>query len=250
MKALLVDDEPKSREVLKTLLERHCPVVQVVGMASGVDEAKQKIAELNPQLVFLDVEMPGGNGFRLLDEAQSRDFEVIFVTSYGHYAIPALRYSATDYLLKPVEVEELKSAVQRAVEKNSSGKSSKLTYKLLASNLDMPPHLQKLAIHGVNEIRFALLSDIVRMEGDSNYTYIFTSTGEKFHSSRTLKDYENVLSSYPNFIRIHKTHLVNISHISSFVKAEGGQVLMSDGSIVEVSRRKKQELIDRLKLSK
>lgn len=248
MKALLVDDEPKSREVLRTLLDRYCPSVTIAGMASGVDEAKQKIAELNPDLVFLDVEMPGGNGFRLLDEVEAKGFEVIFVTSYGHYAIPALRYSATDYLLKPVEVEELKTAVLRAEERINSGKNTRLTYRLLASNLDQPPQLQKLAIHSVNEIRFAVLNEIVRMEGDSNYTYIYTSSGEKFHSSRTLKDYENVLLAYPNFIRIHKTHLINVEHVTSFVKTEGGYVIMSDQSKVEVSRRKKQELIDRLGL--
>src|ERR1044072_1959985 len=119
MKAILVDDEPKSREVLRTLLERFCPEVKISGTAGSVDEAKPLIADPSVDIVFLDVEMPGGNGFKLLDEAGHYNFEIIFVTSYGHYAIPALRYSAIDYLLKPVEVEELKNAVQRVKERKS-----------------------------------------------------------------------------------------------------------------------------------
>jgi two-component system, LytTR family, response regulator len=249
MKAIIVDDEPRSRDVLQTLLERHCPEVIILGTAPNVDEAKKLIEQLSPQLIFLDVEMPGGNGFRLLDELNQRNFEIIFVTSYGHYAIPALRYSAIDYLLKPVEIPDLKSAVDRVEERINSGKNTQAIYKALESNLNQPPQLLKLAIHGVNEIKFAPLNEIIRLEGDSNYTYIYTSTGDKFHSSRTLKDYEDILSSMRNFIRVHKTHLVNAEHIISYMKTEGGYIIMSDGTRVEVSRRKKQELIDRLGLA-
>jgi two-component system LytT family response regulator len=249
MKGIIVDDEPKGREVLRTLLERNCPEIQVAGTATNVAEARALIEKVNPDVVFLDVEMPGGNGFRLLDEIETRNFEIIFVTSYGHYAIPALRYSATDYLLKPVDISELRQAVDRLIEKVAEGRHTKTAYRLLSSNLAQPPAHQKLAIHGVNEIKFAPLTEIVRLEGDSNYTYIFTAAGEKFHSSRTLKDYEDILSSLHNFIRVHKTHLVNADHISSFIKADGGYIIMSDGSQVEVSRRKKQELIERLGLA-
>jgi two-component system, LytTR family, response regulator len=191
--------------------------------------------------------MPGGNGFRLLDEVDRRDFEIIFVTSYGHYAIPALRYSAIDYLLKPVDITELKHAVERVAERTKSGRRNRSSYQALRSNLAQGAP-QKLAIHGINEIRFATLSDIIRLEGDSNYTHIFTASGERYHSSRTLKDYEEMLAQMRNFIRVHKTHMVNADHISSYVKTDGGYVVMSDGSKVEVSRRKKQELIGRLGL--
>ncbi|MBI3509852.1 MAG: response regulator transcription factor [Bacteroidetes bacterium] len=248
IRSILVDDEPKSREVLQTLLTRFCPQVEIVGTAGNVEEAKKVIAEKDPELIFLDVEMPGGNGFRLLDEVERKNSEIIFVTSYGHYAIPALRYSAIDYLLKPVEVEELKSAVDRAEKKIQSGNHNREVYQTLNSNLRQPPTLQKLAIHGVNEIKFTPLNDIVRMEGDNNYTFIFTASGEKFHSAKTLKDYEEMLAPLQKFIRIHKTHLVNADHIYSFIKSEGGCVVMSDGSRVEVSRRKKQELMERLGL--
>ncbi len=248
MKAIIVDDEPKSREVLKTLLERFCPVVSVIGSAANVDDAKKLISALQPELVFLDVEMPGGNGFSLLDEIDRNDFEIIFVTSYGHYAIPALRYSAIDYLLKPVEIVELKNAVLRVEERLEKKNDLKLNYRELNQNLSVPASQQRIAIHGVNEIRFIAAKDIIRLEGDNNYTFIFTSTSAKYHTSKTLKDYEELLQALPNFVRVHKSHMVNLDHLTKFMKDDGGYIIMSDGSQVEVSRRKKQDLLDRLKI--
>lgn len=246
MKAILVDDEPKSREVLRTLLHRFCPEVTVIAEASNVAGARELIGKEAPDLVFLDVEMPGGNGFALLDEIGKRSFDIVFVTSYGHYAIPALRYSATDYLLKPVDVEDLKKAVERVANRLRAGQTNDQGYDALKNNLSQPARMQRLAIHGVNEVRFATLSEIVRLEGDNNYTHIITSGGEKLLSSRTLKDYEELLSHTANFIRVHKTHLVNSDHIVSFIKTDGGYIVMSDGSHVEVSRRKKQELMEKM----
>ncbi len=246
MKAILVDDEPKSRDVLRTLLQRFCPVVEIVGTAGNVAEAKELIAAVQPEVVFLDVEMPGGNGFKLLDETDRSNFEIIFVTSYGHYAIPALRYSAIDYLLKPVEISELKQAVARVEERKKKKQDFRENYKTLNSNLTSPAAQQRIAVHGMNEIRFVSVKDIIRLEGDSNYTYIFTAAGDKHHTSRTLKEYEEMLQSQPEFVRVHKTHMINLSHMARFMKTDGGYIVMSDGSKVEVSRRKKQELMDRL----
>ena len=146
MKAILVDDEPKSREVLRTLLERYCPQVVVVGEAGSSKEAKLLALHTRPDVIFLDVEMPGGNGFRLLDELNDKSIGIIFVTSYGHYAIPALRYSAIDYLLKPVEVEELKQAIERLSRWLQSGERLEARYETLKNNLEQPPQLQRLAI--------------------------------------------------------------------------------------------------------
>ncbi len=248
MKAIVVDDEPKSREVLKTLLQRFCPSVEVLGAAGGVDEAKVLIDAVHPDVVFLDVEMPGGNGFKLLDETKQSSFEIIFVTSYGHYAIPALRYSAIDYLLKPVEIEELKNAVQRVENRMNKKNDLRLQYNALSENLKLPLDQQRITVHGVNEIRFVSVKEIVRLEGDSNYTYIITSSGGKYHTSKTLKDYEELLQNHLNFVRVHKTHIINLDHLTKFMKNDGGFIIMSDGSQVEVSRRKKQELMDRLKI--
>ncbi len=248
MKAIIVDDEPKGREVLRTLLERFCPSVNVLGSANAVEEAKILINELKPDIVFLDVEMPGGNGFKLLDETNRNNFEIIFVTSYGHYAIPALRYSAIDYLLKPVEIEELKNAVNRVEVRMQKKSDLKENYRALNENLQLPVSQQRIAVHGVNDIRFVSVKEIVRLEGDSNYTYIITTNGGKFHTSKTLKDYEELLQAHPNFVRVHKTHMVNLDHLAKFLKNDGGSIIMSDGSQVEVSRRKKQELMDRLKM--
>jgi two-component system LytT family response regulator len=248
MKAILVDDEPKGREVLRALLEKFCPTVEVMGTAGSVDDAKFLIDKIQPDIVFLDVEMPGGNGFKLLDETDRNNFEIIFVTSYGHYAIPALRYSAIDYLLKPVEIEDLKSAVLRVDERLQKKNNSKVNYKALNENLALPASQQRIAVHGVNDIRFVSIKDIIRFEGDNNYSFIFTAQGEKFHTSKTLKDYEELLQSQLNFVRIHKTHIINLDHLSKFIKNDGGYIIMSDGSQVEVSRRKKQELMERLKI--
>lgn len=248
MRAIIVDDEPKSREVLKTLLDRFCPAVSILGTAANVDEAKVMISDLQPELIFLDVEMPGGNGFKLLDETDRNNFEIIFVTSYGHYAIPALRYSAIDYLLKPVEIEELRNAVARVDDRLKKKDNSKANYKVLNENLSSPQSQQRIAVHGVSDIRFIPAREIIRFEGDNNYTFIFTSTGAKYHTSKTLKDYEDLLQSQNNFFRVHKTHMINLDHVTKFMKNEGGYIVMSDGSQVEVSRRKKQELMERLKI--
>ena len=249
MTAILVDDEPKSREVLKTLLERYCPSVEVAGGASNVEDAKRLIQTVHPDIVFLDVEMPGGNGFKLLDQVETNGFDVIFVTSYGHYAIPALRYSATDYLLKPVEISELKAAVERAISSRKENLSLQTNYETLKSNLQLPANRQKIAVHGMHEVSFVPVDEIVRMEADDNYTFVITSTGNKFHASRTLKEFDEMLSSEMGFMRVHKTHLVNTHHIVRFLKTDGGCLEMSDGKKVEVSRRKKQEVMEKLGLA-
>ncbi|HEU4716964.1 MAG TPA: LytTR family DNA-binding domain-containing protein [Bacteroidia bacterium] len=244
--AIIVDDEPKSREVLRALISRYCPNVKIVGLAANIVDAKNLISKFSPSLVFLDVEMPGGNGFRLLDEVDRKKFDIIFVTSYGHYAIPALRYSAIDYLLKPVEIEELREAVQRVVQKRNSLSDDGENYKVLSGNLKAPVSLQKIAIHGLNDVKFIPVAEIIRMEADNNYTFIITFSGDRYLASRTMKDFEEMLSGMRNFFRVHKTHLVNLNHIRKFVKGDSPYIVMSDGSNIEVSRRKKQELIERM----
>ena len=245
--AVIIDDEPKSRDVLKTLLTRFCAEVEVVGMAGSIVEAEQVIKSHNPDLLFLDIEMPGGNGLQLLEKGVTGNADVIFVTSYAHYAIPALRLSAVDYLLKPVEVEELRTAVLRALERQNSKRASNLL--VLKENINQAPALQKIAIPGIQDVRFVKVGEIVRVEGDSNYSFIYLVGGEKIHSSRTLGDFEELLASQQNFFRIHKTHLVNLEHVVKLIKTEGGYLEMSDGSQVEISRRRKTEVLQLLGLS-
>ncbi|GAB4132751.1 MAG: LytTR family DNA-binding domain-containing protein [Bacteroidia bacterium] len=247
IKAVIVDDEPKSRDVLHSLLEKYCPEVSIIGEAQDVITAKELIETQHPDVVFLDVEMPGGSGFRLLDQFPAPAFDVIFVTSYGHYAIPALRYSAVDYLLKPVDISELKDAVQRARSRIQSREEISNKLRNLSSNLGAE-HVgaKKIAVSSASDVKFIKADDIVRMEADSNYTVIYKANGDKIIASRTLKDFEELLFDNPAFIRTHKKHLVNINYVVKFNKNEGGELVLKDGSRIEVSRRKKQEVLEKL----
>lgn len=245
--AIIVDDEPKSRDVLKTLLSRFCSDVEVLAQAGSISEAKDLIREHNPDLLFLDIEMPGGNGLQLLESGATGNAEVIFVTSYAHYAIPALRLSAVDYLLKPIEVEELRAAVERVNDRKQV--RSKANLAVLKENLSQNTPLQKIAIPGMQDVRFVKVSEIIRIEGDSNYSFIYIDGGEKIHSSRTLGDFEELLTGQPNFFRVHKTHLVNLDHVVKLIKTDGGYLEMKDGSQVEISRRRKTEVLQLLGLN-
>ncbi|HTF03065.1 MAG TPA: LytTR family DNA-binding domain-containing protein [Bacteroidia bacterium] len=245
--AVIIDDEPKSRDVLKTLLTRFCPEVSVVASAGSVDEAAAIIRSHSPDLLFLDIEMPGGNGLQLIEKGLAGDAEVIFVTSYAHYAIPALRLSAVDYLLKPVEVEELRLAVSRVIERRQAARTNNL--EIFKENLNQSAAAQRIAIPGMQDVRFVKVSEIIRVEGDSNYSFIYLMGGEKIHSSRTLGDFEELLSSQKSFFRVHKTHLVNLEQVVRLIKTEGGYLEMSDGSQVEISRRRKTEVLQLLGLN-
>lgn len=245
--AIIVDDEPKSRDVLKTLLNRFCSDVEVIAQAGSSAEAKELIREHAPELLFLDIEMPGGNGLQLLESGATGNADVIFVTSYAHYAIPALRLSAVDYLLKPIEVDELRAAVERVAERKKQ--KSQATINVLRENLSQSAPLQKIAIPGMQDVRFVKVQDIIRIEGDSNYSFIYVDGGEKIHSSRTLGDFEELLTGQPNFFRVHKTHLVNLDHVVKLIKTDGGYLEMKDGSQVEISRRRKTEVLQLLGLN-
>ncbi len=245
--AIIVDDEPKSRDVLKTLLNRFCTEVEILDQAGSITEAKELIQKHNPELLFLDIEMPGGNGLQLLESGATGSAEVIFVTSYAHYAITALRLSAVDYLLKPIEVEELRAAIDRVVERKRNKTTSNLN--VLRENLNQGTTLQKIAIPGMQDVRFVKVTDIIRIEGDSNYSFIYIDGGEKIHSSRTLGDFEELLTGQKNFFRTHKTHLVNLDHVVKLIKTEGGYLEMKDGSQVEISRRRKTEVLQLLGLN-
>lgn len=245
--AIIVDDEPKSRDVLKTLLNRFCGEVEILAQAGSVQEAEELVRELNPELLFLDIEMPGGNGLTLLEKGLTGNADVVFVTSYAHYAIPALRLSAVDYLLKPIEVDDLRAAVERVAERKQHKQQNNLN--VLKENLGQSETLQKIAIPGMQDVRFVKVSDIIRIEGDSNYSFIYVDGGDKIHSSRTLGDYEELLTGHKCFFRVHKTHLVNLDHVVKLIKTEGGYLEMKDGSQVEISRRRKTEVLQLLGLN-
>jgi len=243
----LVDDEHDSRIVLKDLLYHFCKEAELIGEASNVEEAFTMINEKNPDLLFLDIQMPMGNGFTLLKKFEKIPFEVIFITSYDKYAINAIKFSALDYLLKPIAIPDLQNAVKKAAKKLTDTKTNQSMILNLLQSVDENEYEKKIALHKNDSVRFIKISDISYIESDWNYSNIFSSSNEQFNSSKTLKEFEDYLSSYPFFIRIHKNCIINIYHIIGYSKGEPCIVTMQNDKELEISRRKKQEVLTLLK---
>ena len=239
LSALIVDDEKMNRDCLKKLLSEYCPSVKVMGEAASVDEALLFLTKQHPQLVFLDVEMPNGSGFDLLRQIGEIDFKIIFVTAHSHYAIKAIRFSAVDYLLKPVDTDDLIDAVKKASEETHVNHQAQ--YKGLLNNLNNTG-TQKLAIPIKDGFVFLAPEDIIRLQADGTYTHIFTN-GEKYTGTKNIKEYEQLLAD-KNFFRSHNSHLINLKHVKKFSRVDGYFVQMSDSSVAEISRRKKEEFIE------
>lgn len=238
---LLVDDEPHNVENLKQLIDRYLHQVVVKDVAYHADEAIEKILMHKPDLLFLDIQMPGKNGFELLSALPKIDFEVIFITAYDQYGIRAIKFSALDYLLKPVQTHELIQAVHKAEEKLLAKKRNlnleNLLDNLKSSRQDTP----RIALPAAQETRYVSIADILRCRADNNYTEIYLKNGECLVVSRTLKEYEEMLGSY-HFLRPHQSHLVNIHYIKSLLKEDGGTLEMTDGVKIPVSRQKREHI--------
>src|SRR5436190_1171499 len=242
--AVIIDDEPKNVRVLKNMLNEFCPEVSLLGEANDSNEGKELIQRKKPELVFLDIEMPYGNGFDLLNALMPIDFEVIFVTAFDKYMLQALKYSALDYLLKPVNIAELKAAVKHAetrIKKNSI--NQQLTV-LLENFKKHEPGLKKIAIPTADGFDFILIEDIVRCEAQGPYTRIFTKDSKKILVSKPLKEYESLLPDNI-FLRIHNSHLVNLNFIKKYNRGRGGYIEMDDGTTLEVATRRKDEFLSR-----
>ena len=241
LRAILIDDEPKLRKVLEMKLNEHCPQIEVMGQAGDVPEGLKCIHTHKPDLVFLDIAMPGESGFDLLDKFDSIDFDIIFVTGYNEYAIDALRVSAVDYLLKPVRTEDLVLAVRKAAERREQ-RAQLQQYQVLKHNLQhLGDQEAKIAIPGAQAYDFVAVKDIVRCEGWQKYTRIYLMDGSCIVSSYNLGYYRQMLKSY-GFYDCHKSHMINRQLISRYLKE--GSVVMADESVVPVSRRKKEEFIE------
>lgn len=244
--AIIVDDEEKSLSTLTKFLLDYCPEIELKGTANNISDAKELIEAQQPQLVFLDIEMPYGTGFDLLDILDEINFETIFVTAYSQYAIDAFRYSSIDYLLKPVNIEHLKNAVKKA-EQRIEHKMIAINYQLLLDNLrDKKILEQKIQLSGSNEQYIVKVNDILYCIADRSYTLVYMSNKRKFHSSKNLKYFEEVLST-DIFCRIHHSHLININHIARIVKGPGGSVVMNDGAELEISIRRKDDFLKMIK---
>ncbi len=237
-RAILVDDETKSRTALSSFLSKYCPTIEIMGEADGVNTGLEVIERQKPDVLFLDIEMNDGTGFDLLEQLSNVDFEVIFVTAFNQYAIKAFRYSAIDYLLKPVNPEELVQAVTKL---SDDSRISQVEQKLEAL-MSNRTSIQKIAIPSMDGIRLENVDNIRYCESDNYYTIIHLVSGEKIIVSKTLKEYDKTLSE-DGFIRIHQKYLVKISEIKTYSKSDGGFVTLNNGTHLTVSRRKKEELL-------
>jgi len=246
IRAIIVDDEPGSRETLTELLGRYCPMVHVVASADSVAAARDELYRHRPDLLFLDIEMPFGSGFDLLDSLDDLQMEVIFITAYDHYAIKAIRYSALDYLLKPIDRDDLIEAVERtgkriAAQGARGGSLKHILHGVRETNKDE----NRLALVANDSITMVPLRDIIRCQAEANYTRFYLRNGSTILMARTLKDYEIALEDR-GFVRVHNSHLINLDHIKKYIRGESGEVIMSDGAVITVSRRRREDFRRRL----
>jgi two-component system LytT family response regulator len=248
MNAIIIDDETKGRLALKEKLSTYCPQIKVVAEAANGQEALLLIHHHKPQLIFLDIEMPRMNGFEMLNELEEKNFHVIFTTAYDQYAIKAIKYAAFDYLLKPIDIEELKTTVSKIEQAQqhtgaNENTQTKKQVELLQQNMQQPKkQLQKLAIPTLEGLLFYDISDIIHLEANSNYTTLYLTNKSKVIASKTLKEFEEMLPE-DIFFRTHHSHLINLNFIKRYIKGDGGQIELQNGTFIDVSRRKKDDFL-------
>lgn len=243
--SIVVDDEQRSRLSLQILLQDFCKNVKVAALCASVQEALQAIDEHKPDIVFLDIQMDGETGFDLLSKVRKIDFEIIFTTAYSEYAIKAIKFSAIDYLLKPIDIEELKAAVARVETKVNGNFSSRLENLVQNLKANNPVQRFKLALPSSDGLIFVKVDEILYCEASSNYTYIYMADGKCHIVSRTLKEYEDLLTEQ-DFFRIHKSYLINLNAIKKYVRGDGGYVIMNNDKSLDVAKRKKDDFLTRI----
>lgn len=237
MKAVIIDDMEAARTALKADLESYCPEIEIVGEAQGVVSGAKLIKEIQPELIFLDIQMPDGSGFDLLEILPEFNFDVIFTTASDAYALKAFKVSAVDYLMKPIDPDDLIEAVKRAKDQNNS--SERLS--LLKENMQGS---KKIALNTLEKIQIVNIEDIIRCESSVNYTTFYFLDGSKLLVTKTLKEFDKMLAEY-NFFRVHQSHLINTEFIKEFLKTNG-ELVMKDGTKVPVSTRKKSQVMEML----
>ena len=244
MNAVIIDDEATVRNSIKSLLNEHFPDINILGTAGSVEEGYEAVIKYRPELLFLDIELPDGTGFDLLRKFQQIPFKIIFVTGHQEYALDAIKVSALDYVLKPVDTDELRHAVEKAGEIISQ-EEQKLKFQALNENLQSKKVLKRIILHTSDHLQLVSVSDIIRAEADSNYTSFSLSDGKHVLVSRTIKEFESLLSG-SGMIRVHQSHLVNINYIDRFVKKDGGYLLLKEGTKIPVSPNLKKQVLQAL----
>ena len=245
-KAIIIEDEVNGLNNLKNMLAENCPDVEVIGDAGSIAEGLQLLADppVKPDVAFLDISLPDGLVFQLLNQIRPINFDIIFITAYEEYAIKACEYSSIGYVLKPIDPDALKEAVSRI----STNRDSETERRLDVFNTyyNNPNAFTKMSISALDGIYFVNIKEIVRFEAEDNYTHIFLENGERITASKTIKAYEELLTPF-NFYRVHKRHVINLNYMRKFVKGDGGYLIMDDDMKIEVSRRRRPAFMERMK---
>ncbi|MCA0153579.1 LytR/AlgR family response regulator transcription factor [Winogradskyella vincentii] len=240
MKAVIIEDEKQAVTALREELNNNCPDVEVCGSATTVKDGYELISEVQPEIVFLDIQLKDGTGFDLLEQLNTKNFKVIFTTAYSKYAIKAIRISALDYLLKPIDSDELTEAVEKAKKIDLAKMQQQLNS--LINNRSIDPLRQKIALQTTKGVFMYECSSILRIQSDGNYSKIFLEGDKKEVVAKTLKDFEEILQD-SGFLRIHHSHLINLQHLQSYINKDGGYVVLNDKTTLPVSKRKKPMLL-------
>jgi two-component system, LytTR family, response regulator len=241
IKSVIVEDETAAREALKNYLKKYCPQVEVIGEAQNIKEAVPLLHEVKPQLVFLDVEMPFGNAFDVLEACQDLHFETIFVTAFSEYSLKALNASAAYYLLKPISIEELVAAVNKVHQQILKSELFDRNKIILENFKEKKPEKQQIIVPTLEGFEVIKVKDIVRLQGNGNFTDVYLENGQKKMICRFLKHFSEILSS--PFLRVHKSHIINTNFIKSYQKGNGGNVILMDGSEIDVSPSYKEDFL-------
>jgi two-component system LytT family response regulator len=246
IQAVIVEDELSSRNNLKNLLAQYAKDIEIVGEAESIDDAVITFKGLakQPDVAFLDINLSDGLVFSLLNKLRPFQFEIIFVTAFEEYAVKACEYSSIGYILKPIDPDALKEAIDR-IPKNGKNQIEK-RLEIFNSHYNNPNVFSKMSIAAVDGIYFVNITDIIRFEAEDNYTHIFLQTGEKITASKTIKAYEELLASY-NFYRVHKRHVINLNCMKKYLKGDGNIVIMEDDTHIEVSRRRRASFLEKLR---
>lgn len=240
IKCVIVEDDMMSQMALTDTISEHCKNVEVQAVCNTPEEGVREIRKLSPNLVFLDIEMPGMSGFEMLKLVSDIDFEVIFTTSYNEYVLDAIRSNAFDYLTKPIKPEELKVSVERLVQKRVRTRNQK--FELLAERLSTVNKNRRIALPTFEGFIFVNVRDIMHCKSESNYTTIYLATGEQIVVTRTLKEIEESVNS-PDFFRVHNSHFVNLSAIKKYIRGAGGYLMMNDGTSINIARNRKDKFL-------
>ncbi|MEO0894877.1 MAG: LytTR family DNA-binding domain-containing protein [Bacteroidota bacterium] len=239
IKTVIIDDENRARSILRNVLEKDFPSVNIVGEGDDLDNGVETIKQVQPDLVFLDIHLKSGTGFELLNRLGNIDFEIIFVTAYDEYAIRAFQFSAMGYLLKPIQITHLKDVIGRVSQRLTQSKQNQSDrIKILIENYEDKGSVKKLIIQNINGFQVIPLGEILYLNAEVNYTWFYLQNGEKILVSKTLKEYDKLLTDF-GFYRIHQSNLINLRHVKSYQKGEGGTVHMANGEELSVSRRRK-----------